>query len=223
MRTLLRPARSIAAALLLTGALAAPARAQLDLGDPTMTPFLAGNIGFLGWDRGVYFRAITDFSIFSAGIKFEALQGGATEIMATIREGFAGPTRGNVLASGTTVINNVGLDFYDVPLTYDFIAGNFYDISFEDVGGPDGWGNNGINSMEFYSFDSPTSPSYTVGGIVEVIDGGCFPSQCREYGNTVMPHVRFDAAAMTVPEPGTYALLAVGLGAMALVGRRRRS
>ncbi len=221
MRTLLRPALSVATALLLTSVLAAPARAQLDLGHPTITPFLSGNIGFLGWDRSVHFRAISDFSIFSAGIKFEPLQGGATAIRATVREGFVGPARGNVLATGSTAISNVGLAFYDVPLSFNFIAGNVYDIAFEDVGGADGWGNNGVNSMEFYVFNFPAQ-SYTVGGTAEVIDGGCFPSLCGEYGNTVMPHVRFSTATVTVPEPGTYALLAVGIGAMALVGRRRR-
>ena len=188
--------------------------ATIDLGHPTVAPFFADNIGVLD-DRSVVIDALTNFSITSAGIRFDPLTGGATQIFVDIFQSNlnasfsnSGALHGTLLATASVAIVDVGLAFYDVPVAFSFAAGARYDIAFR-ANGPNGWGNPLLNNMElyFYNFGSPDGP-YSVGGLLSVVDGACHGTApaadpCSNYNNGAMPHVRLNATATAVPEPAT--------------------
>ena len=221
----MRARRSFVSLALLVGAIAVfPARAsaQIDLGHPSITAQPFSNIGS-GLDRSVKFGATADFSIASAGIRVDALTVPSFALRATVRtatDGASLGTRGDILAQATATFTDQGLAFYDVPLSFSFTAGRFYDIAFDVVGGDmQGWGF-GKFSMPMFAFDALRNRSYAVGP-VWVLDGGCFGA-CNGYESALMPHVRFDGASTIVPEPSTSLLLGAGLAVVGAVARRRR-
>lgn len=204
-------------ALLATVLLASPVTAGalvLDLGHPTIPPVSDTAIG--PGDRNVVFDVTADFSIESAGIVFDPLIGGATtlrvEIHSVLLTGGVG-TRGALLGSAQIPIADAGFGFYDVPISFDFAAGERYDIGFRPVE-PETWGGD-INDMEFYVFDYPAE-AYSVAALLTVIDGGRSgfnDGTGGGYGNGIMPHVRLGAAA-AVTEPGSLALFGLGLAGL---------
>ncbi|MCU0649719.1 MAG: PEP-CTERM sorting domain-containing protein [Gemmatimonadaceae bacterium] len=140
-----------------------------------------------------------------------------------------GLSRGNILAQSTAILTSNGNQYYDLPLSFTLLAGNLYDLSFEITEIPP---NTGVELTEWFGFYQVfamgNNPSFTVGGVIRVLDGGQFtlpnPHPSTGYdGYNFLPQHRLNAPIVTVPEPGTYALLASGLAAVAVVARRRRS
>lgn len=191
--------------------------APIDLGHPTLSPIIGNAIG--NNERNVIFDVLVDFTINSAGIMFDPLAGGATQISlqiwsVTADGGNNGTgTRNALLASSSASITDVGMTFYDVPLSFAFSAGNRYAVGFSSLAAA-GWGDM-INNMEFYKFDPSILgwAPYQVGGIVRVLDGGAD----GDFKNDNLPHIRLDSG---VPEPGSAFLLTAGL---ILLARLRRS
>jgi hypothetical protein len=203
-------------AVLALGTTAAQA-ATVDLGHPTLTPGMYNNLALSDTqDRSIIFDAAASFSITSAGIKFDPLTQApgklVVEIYAVNLTGGVG-TRGALLATSTTAstLTDIGLDFYDVPVSYTFLSGNRYDVAFNIT--PGGWGI-GDYDMELYSFDYPDTP-YTVDGLATVLDGS---GGATGYANFLMPHVRLETGR-AVPLPAAAWL---GLGLLGVLGAARR-
>jgi hypothetical protein len=206
---------------------ATAAAAAIDLAHPTLpaTSF-TGVCASFACDRSVVFDVLTTFSITSADIAFDPVAGGPTGLVVDIYQSSLnaalsnlGTAHGALLATASTSIADVGLAFYDVPISFTFLAGHRYDVAFlGNVAGTSGVFGAQV-SMPFYAFNR-ASPggAYTVGP-VRVVDGACHPIDvCSGYGNTLLPHVRLETVETTaVPEPATLTLLATGL---AVTGRR---
>ena len=203
----------------------------IDLGHPTLsTNSFTGICSAFACDRSVVFDVQTTFSITSAGIAFDPLIGGPTGLFVDIYQSGLntalsnpGAPHGALLATSSMSIADLGLAFYDVPISFTFIAGRRYDVAFRGNLAGTNWGFGTQTSMPFYAYnlDKPGGP-YTVGP-VKVVDGACHPlDSCSAYANTLMPHVRLQTASATpVPEPTTLAL--VGAGVVAAIARRRKA
>jgi hypothetical protein len=221
--------------LLGTGALglAAPASATtIDLKHPTLaaTTFNGTICSTFPCDRGIVFDVVTTFSITSAGIAFDPLAGGPTGLFVDIYQSSLNATfsnlnapHGTLLATASASIADVGLAFYDVPISFTFLAGQRYDVAFRGNLPGTSWGFGAQTSMPFYAYNraSPGGP-YTAGP-VKVVDGTCHPFDgCSGYANTLMPHVRLETdGATAVPEPTTLTLL--GSGVFVAIARRVRN
>ena len=143
---------SIAIILSLVGSIQA---AILDLGHPTAAAFIASNVCGGDCDRGVVFDATSGFSITSAGIRFDPLQGGATGISVSIYQSSlnnafsnGAASHGTLLATASVGIADGGLAFYDIPILFTFQAGSRYDVAFMSTAAGS-WGS-GLNDLELY-------------------------------------------------------------------------
>ena len=206
----------------------------IDLGHPSLTPFLTAQIEALpGDDRGVVFTALSTFTIASAGVVIDPLQPAAVYTLAVdiYSSGIGGGPQsqhGALLASASAAFSDAGLGFYDIPIAFTFQSGQIYDIAFRSVS-PFTWGTSITYQMELYQYaDGMPGGPYIVGP-VSVRDGACHPSlNCGLYSNGAMSHVRLDAEVQTTPvaapEPATLWLF--GAGAVGLsrryMGRRAR-
>ena len=193
--------------------------------DPGSIPFDSTNIG-TNVDRGDAFDALANFSILSAGIFFDPLDGGATEITANIyavAKGSPVGTLGSLLKTASASVTDAGATFYDVSLAFDFTAGGRYYLAFT-ANGNDGWGS-GINNMTFFNFDASGDSPFTVGD-ASVVDGGCFGGACIVSGfdNAVLPLIRLETAGAPttapdtseIPEPSSASLAVMLLGGIGL-------
>ncbi len=185
--------------------------ASIDLGHPTFPVQTSTDVSI---DRGVVFDVLAPVSLMSAGILFDPLAGGATGLTVGLydRTGAVPGARGPLLASDSDDIPDLGMQFYDVPLSYTLTPGNLYELVFHDGSG--GW-SFGNNNFELYGFHYPDTP-YVAGGIFRIFDG----TGDGDAVNTVMMHFRVDT--QDVPEPGTMALFGLGLLGAGLVIRRKR-
>ena len=227
--------RHLCGACVLSGicalAVAATASATtIDLKHPTLAATSSTSIcSTFACDRSVVFDVLTTFSITSAGVAFDPLVGGPTGVFVDIYQSALntalsnlGAAHGALLATASASIADVGLAFYDVPISFTFLAGQRYDVAFRGNLAGTSWGFGAQTSMPFYAFNR-ASPggAYTVGP-VKVVDGACHPFDgCSGYANNLLPHVRLETVSATpVPEPTTLALL--GSGVVAVVARRER-
>jgi PEP-CTERM motif len=202
----------------------------IDLKHPTLGTSSFTNIcSTFACDRSVVFDVLTTFSITSAGIAFDPLAGGPTGIFVDIYQSSLnaalsnlGAPHGALLATASLSIVDAGLAFYDIPISFTFLAGQRYDVAFRGNLAGTSWGFGAQTSMPFYAFNRALpGGAYTVGP-VRVVDGACHPFDgCSGYSNTLLPHVRLETVnATAVPEPATLALL--GSGVVAVVTRRAR-
>jgi len=201
--------------------------ATIDLAHPTLTATSATGIcGAFACDRSVVFDVLTTFSITSAEIAFDPAAGGPTGLVVDIYQSSLnaalsnpGAAHGALLATASMSVVDVGLAFYDVPISFTFLAGKRYDVAFQgNVAGSGGvFGPQA--AMPFYAFNRAAPGGAYIDGPVRVVDGACHPIDvCSAYANTLMPHVRLETLETTaVPEPATLTLLATGL---AIAGRR---
>jgi hypothetical protein len=181
-----------------------------DLAPPGLSSYIGVDVG--NAQIGTSFVANSDFSITSAGIKFNPFgnvtgQPKTAELDVFIYS-VVGTTRGALLASASycaggacpqpTLLPSTGYPtgaatFFDVPIAYNFKAGQKYLVEFNVK--PNGWGSGLLakNFVEFYRYDpayrnAPPfqgSLPFTVGPLT-VLDGafnGDFANQC-------FPHVR---------------------------------
>ena len=164
-----------------------PAAGQcLDLGHPTITPALSTG---LGGERSVAVDMNSTLNVSSLAVFVQI--NFATDLTVTIRE-VDGTVRDSILASGTTAVLPGGPTWYTVPLQFTFEAGRRYDIGFNVTGD---WGND--HRMELYSFNNGSlNPAlgYDVGAF-KVLDGGEWNG--GGYSNTLLPHIRVCACAVT--------------------------
>ena len=214
-------------------AFAVPATASattIDLGHPTLaTTSFTGICSTFACDRSVVFDVLTTFSITSAGIAFDPLVGGPTGLFVDIYQSGLNATltnlsaaHGALLATASASVADVGLAFYDVPISFTFLAGQRYDVAFRGNLPGTSWGFGAQTSMPFYAFNRASPGGAYIVGPARIVDGACHPFDgCSGYANTLMPHVRLETVnATAVPEPATLALL--GSGVVAAVARRAR-
>ena len=186
----------------------------IDLGNPSIAshfstyivnPHITPN-----GDRNVVFDVVSTFTINSAGIVFDPLNGGAQSIEVQIFDmaltGGIG-ARHSLLSSNSTSISDIGVAFYEVPISFKFVAGTRYNVAFKCLA-PDSWGFE-INNMEFYGFFNYPDTPYTVDGLITVLDGGNGSGMDGGFDNTSMPHVRFNSVS-AVPEPASSILFLLG-------------
>jgi hypothetical protein len=198
---------------------------------PGVAPFDFRSVDGTG-ERSVAFTSLTNTQVGSAGIRFDPITAPSFTLQVTIRQATPGtpgnpyPARGGILGQWTRAHTDVGMGYYEVPILFDFLAGQTYDIGFAiSAGTPDGWGaspNAGRFLTTFYRFDpgpAANSAPFDVGGRFRVLDGGLFGTG-DGYQNFVMPSIQLQGV---VPEPSTYALLATGLAGLVLVTRVRRA
>jgi len=195
---------------LMAGALSAWS-ASYDLAPPALTSFDAVS-GAQG-DRGVFFTALSNFSIGTAGIWMDPLAGGATEIRVSIYQA-GGLSAFGQLATATISIADIGMALYNIPVNFSFSQNSEYYLAFDVVLPPGSFSS--ANNIQFYNFDQANNAPFSVAGVLSVQDGALGGN----FRNTVLPHIVLNTDNIVappssgggnqnaVPEPSSLALLA---------------
>ena len=72
------------------------------------------------------------------------------------------------------------------------------------------------------TLDPSATPTFLASGYAGLVDEVIVSSTADGQGNFAMDDFTFSTAAQAVPEPGSYALLLAGLGAIGAIARRRK-
>ncbi|MEM9702879.1 MAG: hypothetical protein AAF907_10610, partial [Planctomycetota bacterium] len=165
-------------------------------------------------ERGVYVTALTDFTMTSLGIEAQLNQ--SRTLFARVYEA-TGLTRGTNLVTSSLIFSDAGQAFYDVPIAFDFEAGEEYylEVDFAPATGL---------SARFFDFDPNLlgDTAFDAGGVLSVVDGGGLNGDST---TTRLANFRVDVSSVSaVPEPTSLGFVFVasllGCGAR---GRKRRN
>ena len=219
-----------AAVLLATGVSSASAWTTLDLGPATLAYDETTSFGYLaGWFSSALTYGFNWTVPNSAAV---ASFGPLTIVNVPMPSYTLTVNPGWSVSNATTFLGN--LAFFEVgPATTNIIANANVSVN----GGPSvpvgptslGWTTtlSGPGFSQGYFADTKVLPgpfnslAVTGAGIDLSATGGVFSSISANPQNQLK--VSFDAVAVPVPEPETYAMLLAGLGALGLMAKRRRS
>jgi hypothetical protein len=117
-----------------------------DLGGPVAAPNTSTNAN---QERGVYVHMLDTAQLCTFGFEADLVSG--TTLTARVYSA-TGTTRGAQLASGTYTVPSSGLQWHDVPVSFQLLEGNDYDIAVTYAG---------VNSWPWWDESTLTEP-YTV-------------------------------------------------------------
>ena len=144
--------------------------------------------------------ANSTFSVTSIGILADLI---SQSFNLRIHASTTGSDVGTVLAATTSVLGGDGNQFYDMPIDFTFLAGNYYVINWRSSTGGSSW----AFSVDYF-LDS--SLPVTVGPLTLV--EGLSGIEAGESQNAFHPSFRYDIVGFAAaPEPATLALLGTGL------------
>jgi hypothetical protein len=168
----------------------------------------AGNLGGTGAGRAQGFQALSSFSITSVGIEAD-LASESYDVV--IYASTNGSSVGSQLASTSGVVGGTGFVFHDLGINFSFVSGSFYVVNWRPT---DGSFNVTNDDIAYYS-DSALPVNIPPFRLVEGLEG----FNAESSGNSLHPNMRYNVNA-AVPEPGSIALMGLGIAALGLARRR---
>ncbi len=195
-------------ALLGLAALPQAAHAQINLDPGVALQFFSGNTnnGY-STGRGTVFTANSNLTVTGAGLWTNPVGSFLMTWNLYQTTTYPGAVNNVLLATTTVTPADTGLGFYDATFgsPVALTAGNRYHIEVTYAGAAEG--------NFFYNFDLGSVNL----GSVTVEDG----TRTGSTTNTVMPLIRLNSGSSSAPEPGTLALLALGIVGGVVAKRRK--